>query len=284
MNPNDVSSLLRSGREYLAERGMEAPYLDAQLFMMECLGIDKMELLMRPNYVLNEEEKDCYWAMIKKRGDNIPTQYILGRCEFMSLDFCVDENVLIPRPDTEILVETVLEKANKNRIRKIIDIGTGSGAIAVSLVKYGIEKATAFDISKGALAVAKKNADLNGVADRITFVNGDALCDELDVSGYDAVVSNPPYIERGVIPKLMPEVKDHEPMNALDGGEDGLDFYRAITKAAAKGLESGGYLFYEIGYNQGSAVSGILEDNGFFDIEVIKDLSGLDRVVCGRKK
>lgn len=283
MSRNNLDGILREGKEYLEKRGIDSPFLDTQIFMMKALGINKIELLMRGSSVLSDEEEKAFFDMVEKRGRHIPSQYIVGECEFMALPFYVDENVLIPRPDTEILVEAVLEKAKKYGIKTITDIGTGSGAIAVSLVKYGIEKANAVDKSEGALTVAKRNAALNGVSESITFIRGDALRSDFEIGDVDGVVSNPPYIERDVIPTLMEEVRDNEPVGALDGGEDGLDFYRAITKNCAKNLKKDGFLFYEIGYNQGSAVSGILKENGFCEVEIIKDLSGLDRVVLGRK-
>ena len=283
MTLNNVRNLVKEGKVYLEQRGIDSPLLDAELFMSEALGVSRMSLLLEPDREVTEAEKKRYFEMLEKRGKNVPAQYILGRCEFMSLDFCVNENVLIPRPDTEILVETVLEKAKETGINSITDIGTGSGCIAVSLAKYGIDRVKAVDISPKALETAAKNAALNGIADKIEFLQADALSPNFEINNVDAVVSNPPYIETDIIPTLMKEVKDYEPMNALDGGSDGLVFYRAITKSAAKGLKKGGYVFYEIGYNQGKAVSDILKAEGFEDINIVKDLSGLDRVVYGRK-
>lgn len=280
---NNVRSLVKEGRIYLEQRGIDSPLLDAELFMSEALGVSRISLLSEPNREITETEKNRYFEMLKKRGSNIPAQYILGRCEFMSLDFYVNENVLIPRPDTEILVETVLKKAKETGLKSVTDIGTGSGCIAVSLAKYGMDRVKAVDISPKALETAAKNAALNGVADKIGFLQADALSPDFEIKNVDAVVSNPPYIETDVIPTLMNEVKDYEPMNALDGGSDGLIFYRAITNAAAKGLKKGGYVFYETGYNQGKAVSDILKAEGFENINIVKDLSGLDRVVYGRK-
>lgn len=283
MKPCNARELVKEGRIYLESRGVDSPLLDAELFMAEAIGISRMELLLEPMREVEESERERYSAMLKKRGDNIPAQYILGRCEFMSLDFCVNENVLIPRPDTEILVETVLEKAAQNGINSIMDIGTGSGCIAVSLAKYGINNVKAVDISRDALKIAAENAALNGVDGKIEFSFADALAPDFKVTGVDAAVSNPPYIKTEVIPTLMDEVKRYEPMGALDGGKDGLVFYRAITKAANRDLKTGGYIFYEIGYDQGKEVSDILKMAGFNDINIVKDLSGLDRVVYGRK-
>ncbi len=285
MSQNNIGTVLVAGRNYLEASGIELPALEADIFMMRALGdINKMELFMYLTDFIYEDEEALFWEMVMKRCDRIPSQYILNTCEFMGLDFYVDENVLIPRPDTETLVEKVLAEAKGGQIKNIIDIGTGSGAIAISLVKNGIEKATAFDISEGALGVARKNAESNGVSGQMEFVHGDILNDEVDFGSFDAVISNPPYIRKDVIPTLMEEVRNHEPIGALDGGEDGLIFYREITKKAAQTLKEGGWLFYEIGYDQGEDVKKILSDNGFVGVEVIKDLAGNDRVVWGRKR
>ncbi len=284
MSLNNIGTILRAGRDYLAANGIDLPALEADIFMMKALGdISKMDLFMYLEDFIHEDEEMFFWEMVMKRCDHIPSQYILGNCEFMGLEFEVNENVLIPRPDTEILVETVLDKAKIDGIGNIIDIGTGSGAIAISLVKNGIKNAAAVDISEKALEVAERNAVKNGVKENINFFKADALSDDFSVKGYDAVISNPPYIRSDVIPTLMPEVKDNEPMGALDGGEDGLIFYRKITEKAADELNEGCWLFYEIGYDQGEEVRNILTSKDFKDVEVIKDLSGNDRVVCGRK-
>lgn len=279
-----ILTVLRAGRDYLNAKGIENPSFDADMLMMKALGdISRIDLFMYMAEPIEDDEEEEFYEMIKRRGEHIPLQYILGKCEFYGLEFDVDERVLIPRADTETLVEAVLEKAKDGGLHHVLDIGTGSGAIAVSLVKNGVDRAVGFDKSADALEVAKKNADKNGVGDRIKFMQGDILEDEVSFGVFDAVVSNPPYIRTDVIPTLMEEVKDHEPMNALDGGEDGLIFYREITKKAAESLKEGGWLFYEIGYDQGEEVSGILTENGFECVEVRKDLAGNDRVVMGRK-
>ena len=279
-----ILTVLRAGRDYLNAKGIENPSFDADMLMMKALGdISRIDLFMYMAEPIEDDEEEEFYEMIKRRGEHIPLQYILGKCEFYGLEFDVDERVLIPRADTETLIEAVLEKAKDGALHHVLDIGTGSGAIAVSLVKNGVDRAVGFDKSADALEVAKKNADKNGVADRIKFMQGDILEDEVSFGVFDAVVSNPPYIRTDVIPTLMEEVKDHEPMNALDGGEDGLIFYREITRKAAESLKVGGWLFYEIGYDQGEEVSSLLKESGFECVEVRKDLAGNDRVVMGRK-
>lgn len=280
-----ILTVLRAGRDYLHAKGIENPSYDADMLMMKALGdISRMDLFMYMAEPIEDEEEEEFFEMIKRRGEHYPLQYILGKSGFYGLEFEVDERVLIPRADTESLVEAVLEKVKSGEVKSFIDIGTGSGAIAVSLVKNGAESAVAFDVSCGALEVAKKNADKNGVGERISFVHGDILNDDVSFGEFDAVVSNPPYIRTEVIPTLMEEVKDHEPMNALDGGGDGLIFYREITRKAAESLKEGGWLFYEIGYDQGEEVGSLLKENGFECVEVRKDLAGNERVVMGRKR
>ena len=285
MNPNRLDSLLVQAGQKLKESGVGQYQLDCQLFMMKATGFTKVQLFTQNDYLLDCGEAEDFWEMVGKRAERIPTQYILGGCQFMGLDFLVSEAVLIPRPDTEILVETILEYKKTNEIHKILDVGTGSGCIPISLLHYGIDWAVAVDISGDALEVAKKNALLNNVLDRIQFINSD-LFEKLDdkcLGAFDAIVSNPPYIEKEEIQGLMPEVKDYEPMIALDGGADGLDFYRKIAAEGKKFLSAKGWIFFEIGYNQGASVSKLLKIEGFEDVKVIKDLAGLDRVVLGKK-
>jgi len=284
MSQNKLEDMLTKARQMLKNEGVGEYQLDAQLFMMKATGFTKVQLFTKNDYCLNNNEAEDFWDMVNKRAKRIPTQYIIGNCQFMGLDFLVSEGVLIPRQDTEILVETILEYRKNNEINNIIDIGTGSGCIPISLLSYGINNAIAVDISNDAIEVAKKNAALNKVLNRIQFINSnlfEALGEEY-YGKFDAIVSNPPYIAKDIIKGLMPEVKDFEPMIALDGGDDGLDFYKKIVPEGKKYLSSNGWMFFEIGYDQGVAVSRLLEEEGFHKIEVIKDLAGLDRVVLGK--
>lgn len=284
MSQNKLDNLLMLASQKLKNDGVGEYILDAQLFMMEATGFTKVQLFTKNDYCLNNTEAEKFWNMVDKRAKRIPTQYIIGRCQFMGLNFLVSNAVLVPRPDTENLVETILEYKKNNVINSVMDIGTGSGCIPISLLHYGVDKAVALDISAGAIEVAKKNAELNHVLDRIQFINSnlfEALGDE-QIGKFDAIVSNPPYIAKDVIKGLMPEVKDYEPMIALDGGDDGLDFYKEIIPKGKKYLSAKGWMFFEIGYDQGVAVSNLLKAEGFEKIEVIKDLAGLDRVVLGK--
>lgn len=278
-----VKELLSQGSKRLKESGAGEFNLDAQLFMMKAAGLTKVQLFTKDDYILTEEETKDFEEMIKKREQKIPAQYILGECEFMNINFKVESGVLIPRADTEILVETILDYGKRHAINKIIDVGTGSGCIPISLGKFGIKELWAIDISDTALRVAAENAKNNNV--NINFIKSDLFKEISDSfeGFFDAVVSNPPYIETGVIPSLMEEVKNHEPFSALDGGEDGLDFYRAIVKDGKRFLKEKGWMFFEIGFNQGEAVSFLLREEGFINIEIIKDLAGMDRVVLGMK-
>ena len=218
-----------------------------------------------------------YRLVLKKRGERVPLQYITGVQEFMGLPFKVNSHVLIPRQDTETLVEEALKVLEPDM--EVLDLCTGSGCIVISLLKHarvGIS-GTASDISKQALLIAKENAKQNQVETEL--VRSDLF---QNITGkYDVIISNPPYIPTGELSGLMPEVRDFEPLEALDGAEDGLFFYREITRMGKNFLKSNGYLYFEIGHNQGRQVAFLMEKNGFRNIKVIKDLAGNDRVAFG---
>lgn len=203
----------------------------------------KTSVLINGDKYLQIEKKSFLTQWFRSVKKAFQSQYILGKCEFMGYEFFVDENVLIPRPDTEVLVETVLNVSQKENFQNVIDMCTGSGCIAVSLVLNGIKSVEACDISQGALSIAKKNAEHNNASDKIRFIQGDLFQNVDKNLNFDAVVSNPPYIPTDDINGLMREVRDNEPLNALDGGTDGLDFYRRITKDSLEYLADGGYLF-----------------------------------------
>lgn len=249
---------------------------DTDLLFRSVLNKNPVELLMHKSDTLTPDEENRIDDGIKRIASGEPLQYVVGNTEFMSLEFDVNPSVLIPRSDTECLVEEIIKKAPPSP--KILDIGTGSGCIAVSLAYY-IKDADvyAMDISRDALNTAKRNAKKHNV--HINFTHHDIMT---PYSGdFDILVSNPPYIETDVIPTLDLNVKGFEPHLALDGGINGLDFYTQITASAPNILKSGGQLFYEVGHNQAEAVAKIMSKN-FTDIEFIKDLCGINRVVCGR--
>ena len=279
---NTVETALLWAKKLLKNSECESYSLDAELFMMKVLDISRVKLFIDMDRKLSDSEFSSFKELVEKRSSGVPTQYILGSCEFMSLDFEVNPFTLIPRNDTEILVETAIESFEKNGTKTFIDIGTGSGCIAISLARYTGATCVAVDISQGAIETAKRNAYKNGVSEKINFVLSD--CFENIDEKFDAIVSNPPYIKTDVIKGLMREVRDNEPYNALDGGSDGLYFYRKISNEAKNYLNEKGSIFFEIGYDQGEEVRDILLNEGFSDVRIIKDLAGLDRVVTGVKK
>lgn len=279
-----IAEALREGKLRLKAAGKEAYAFEAELLLEKAAGLNRTALFLRGEESLSDEVLAVYEGYLSEREQGRPTQYILGEWEFMGLPFCVGEGVLIPRGDTEVLVETILEKQQAEPLRSILDIGTGSGCIPVSLGHYGsFEKIMAVDISPKALGYATKNADENII--NIDFYESDLFTNvPAEWKGrLDAIVSNPPYIPKKDIEELMTEVKDFEPMNALDGGEDGLDFYRAIVEQAKDWLVDGGWLFFEIGYDQGEDLRKLLHEFGYTEIEIRQDLAGLDRVAMGRK-
>ena len=252
---------------------------NALLLLEYVCGSRRQDIYLKPGRILSAEETERFDKLVKARQERIPLQQLTGKAYFMGLEFAVDENVLIPRQDTEILVERVLKDGADGK--RLLDMCTGSGCIPVSLAVHAqVAAAAACDISAAALKVARRNAADNK-AD-IAFYEGDmfdALPSGLKGS-FDIITSNPPYIRSGDIAGLMPEVKDHEPSCALDGGTDGLVFYRRIAEEAGIWLKSGGRIYMEIGYDQGEDVTAVFAAAGYKDTEVIKDLAGLDRVVC----
>lgn len=280
-----IGQILKDGKEQLENNNISDSNIDAQLLLMEVLKCDRIKLIVDyKEYVTNDQEK-MYMNFLKERSKGKPTQYILGYQEFMGFDFKVNENVLIPRQDTEMLIETILKEANEIEFKQIMDIGTGSGCIPVCLCKLVKEiKAVAVDISEEALKIASNNAILNNVEDKITFINSD-LFEKVSKEYYnyfDAIISNPPYIPSKTVETLMTEVKDFEPHLALDGGNDGLEFYRKIVQNSSKFLKSGGYLFFEVGHDQSEEVMKMMTQRNFKDVKIIKDLAGINRVVYGK--
>ena len=279
-----IAEALREGKMRLKAAGKEAYAFEAELLLEKAAGLNRTALFLRGEEVLSEEVLAVYEGFLQEREQGRPTQYILGEWEFMGLPFSVGEGVLIPRADTEVLVETILERQQKESMKSILDIGTGSGCIPISLGHYGkFEHIMAVDISQKALGYATKNAHDNQI--KIDFYESDLFTNlPAEWKGnLDAIVSNPPYIPKKDIEELMTEVKDFEPMNALDGGEDGLDFYRAIVEQGREWLKDGGWLFFEIGYDQGEDLRNLLHESGYTEVEVRQDLAGLDRVALGRK-
>ena len=270
--------LLKKGENELLASDISDAAIDAWYLFEYVTDMSRASFFIRRNEEIPEEQANAYIEVIEKRKKRIPLQHITGKQEFMGLDFFVNENVLVPRQDTECLVENVISYAND---KKILDMCTGSGCIAISIDRLCENaKVTAVDFSEKALVVAKENNALNK-AD-VTFFQSDLF--ENVEKQYDVIVSNPPYIKTEEIESLMDEVRIHEPMMALDGDCDGLKFYKKIAKEGRQYLRSNGIIFFEIGYDQGQTVPAILEENGYKDIKVYKDLSGNDRVVTAGKE
>lgn len=264
------------GVKRLCEADIPDAKLDARLLLEFVCGTDRNTLLVYGDKERSKEETEKYNELIKRRADRIPLQHLTNEQEFMGLSFYVDENVLIPRQDTEILVEEAMLHLKDGM--RILDMCTGSGCILLSLLHYSNEcEGVGVDLSPEALKVAQKNAV--NLQENPRFIESNLF--EKVEGKFGMIVSNPPYIETNVVATLMPEVKDHEPMMALDGMEDGLFFYRKIVEEARHYLYDGAGLFFEIGYNQGKAVSSLMEKNGFRDVKITKDYAGLDRVVSG---
>lgn len=258
------------------------PRLDVETLLQKVLDVDRLYILLNLDRYLSDDEEKLFNKFIEERLNNRPVAYIVENREFMGLDLYVKEGVLIPRPDTEVLVEEVIELGKDKGPINILDIGTGSGAITVSLAKYLVNaKITSVDISNIALEIGKKNAQSNDVDDRITFIKSDLFTNIDKDMKFDIIVSNPPYIKREVIETLDKQVKDFEPYNALEGGIDGLDFYRAITTQGKNYLNKGGILAYEVGHDQSEDVSKLMEKDGYTNIYTRKDLQQIDRVVIG---
>lgn len=264
--------------------------LDARYLLMEAFGLNASEFLLRRMQAVKDGDESqakaaaVYREMLAKRSRRIPLQYITGVQYFMGLEFLVDERVLIPRQDTEDLVELVLRE-NPQKEKRVLDMCTGSGCIAVSLAALGgYEQVTAVDVSDGAVCVARENAARLQVSDRVQIVKSSLYEEKTAILGndgkrYDVIVSNPPYIPTEMIKGLQPEVRDYEPALALDGTADGLYFYRELAMKSREFLAPGGTIYLEIGYDQGEAVSGLLRGAGYTDVTVIKDTPGLDRIV-----
>ena len=272
----NIKDVLIFGRNYLIEYKVEDAYIIAKELLEYVFKVEKEKIIIQENKEANSKEIDQYKSLLTKIANGIPVQYITNNQEFMKLSFYVDENVLIPQPDTEILVEEIL-KLYSNKECKILDLCTGSGAIAISLKKF-VPNAdiTAVDISEKALEIAQKNA--KKLETKINFLKSD-LFDKLDNKKFDIIVSNPPYIRKDEIKKLSEEVQK-EPKIALDGGEDGLDFYRIIAEQAINYLKTGSFLCFEIGYNQKNDVIKIIEDEqNYKNTYCKKDLYGNDRII-----
>jgi release factor glutamine methyltransferase len=282
----EINELLRLGVEVLKDKDFSNPQLESRLILSKLLNVDISYLYAHGDEEVSLDIGQEFRNIINKRACGYPFQYLIKYKEFMGLDFYIEEGVLIPRPDTEILVEYVLDYISRNHHCediKILDIGSGSGAISLSIAHYA-PNSNVYGVDIGDIPIKianinKERFNLNNV----DFIKGNLFEPFYDKNlSFNIIVSNPPYIPSLDIEDLQTEVKDYEPRLALDGGQDGLDFYRRITTEAKDFLAKDGLLIFEIGYNQASYVKSLLEDRGFINIEIIRDLQGLDRVVLGR--
>lgn len=285
-NCETIQDALSEGIKSLKEAGIESYILESQLLLGKVINKDRLFIMVNKDYKVSDEEIKEYLKLIDIRKEKMPIKYILGTCEFMGLRFKIKEGVLIPRPDTEILVERSLEVIEKNSYKNISDVCCGSGIIGISLASF-INKINVdcFDIESVPLEVTCENIKLNKLENQVKVFKSNLLEYAIKNSiKYDMIVSNPPYIKKNEIINLMEDVKNYEPHVALDGGDDGLYFYKMIVEQSKTILNNEGSIAFEIGYDQKEEVSCILESNGFVNIECYKDLAGLDRVVLGTLK
>lgn len=283
----NIKEVLVNTEEYFKKNDIESPRLDAEVLLAELLDMERIKLYVNFDYPLKDEEIAEYREMIKKRAKNIPVAYIIGHKEFMSLDFYVDENVLLPRPETEILVEYLIDYFKEKEMESIniVEVGTGSGAIMVSLGHYlKNSRILGVEIEEGALKVTRKNIERFSLNERLKVTRGDLLKPLIkkDIKNVDLVVSNPPYISEKEMKKLPPEVKK-EPKKALYGGLEGLEIYKKLIPQSIKVLRDEGIIALEIGYNQAKAVKKILKENNFTDIEIRQDYADRDRFILAYK-
>ena len=272
-----LKGLLADGAKMLTQAGIDEAELDAGYILEYITGLNSAQYFIHSEDIIEKNKAEEFFRLIERRSKRIPLSYVIGTRDFFGLTFKVDENVLIPEQETELLVEEVIKYSEG---KSVLDMCTGSGCIAISIALFGKpSKVAASDISEKALEVARENAK-SLKAGEISFIQGDMFENVTDK--FDIIVSNPPYIETGEIDELMPEVRDYIPRLALDGDIDGLKFYRIISKEAVKKLNKNGRIFYEIGYNQSRAVASILLENGFTDVKIMKDYSGLDRIVMAK--
>ena len=278
-----VLEAINLSTEFLEKKEIESPRINAELLLAHALNCKRLDLYLSYDRPLNEDEVKVYREFIRRRIKSEPLQYIIGKVEFYGIEFNVNPSVLIPRQETEILVETIINSVNKDGSLKILDVGVGSGNISISLAKHlPYSKITATDISEQALETAKANAEMNNVLEKINFIKHDILSHNLN-DEFDIVVSNPPYISREEFPQLKDELKVYEPQNALTDFSDGLNYYRIISSKAKEFVKNNGKIFFEVGQGQVEDVKRILAENNFNEISIVKDYLKIDRVISGVK-
>jgi len=281
-----VLELLNLTANFFEQKGIESARLNAELLLADILRCKRLDLYLSFDKPVKEEEVDNYRAFVKRRGNREPLQYILGYVEFYGLTFLVNKNVLIPRQETELLIETILKTTDKEVHLNILDIGTGSGIIAVTLAKHlPNAKIFAVDKSDDAITVAKQNAVAHNVAQQITYLQNDVLKSSLPMDKkIDIIVSNPPYVSLNEFQSLQKEIIVHEPNFAVTDFSDGLTFYREIIESSKNYLNENGKIFFELGAGQSAQVKALFELHNFSSIEIRKDYSNIDRVIKGEWK
>lgn len=286
--PWTVQKLLDWTREHFRTRGLESPRLCAELLLAHCLGCERIELYTRYASVPNDEQRARFRELVRRAAAGEPIAYLVGHREFFGLDLRVTPDVLIPRPETEVLVERTIELVRKSggRLRSILDLGTGSGCIAVSLARHLPDvQIAASDISEAALAVARENAERLGVAGRIELRAGNLFEPWADRMPFDVIVTNPPYIAEPELPELPATVRDYEPRVALVAGDDGLAVLRRITEQLPTALRPGGHLLTELAWNQAAAARRLFEQSGqFCELHTYRDALNHERVLHGVRK
>jgi release factor glutamine methyltransferase len=262
---------------YLEEKGIESPRLNAELLLAGILNCKRLDLYLMFERPLNDEEVQSYREYIARRGKFEPLQYILGEVEFYGLKLKVSKDVLVPRPETELLVEEAIKLSSEVNVKTIIDIGSGSGNIAISLAKNlnGV-KVTSIDLSSSAIKVAEANAGFNGVNDKIDFINS-GIEEYQTNQQFDLIVSNPPYVSEQDYSSLQKEILEYEPIESVTDKSDGYKFYRLISERSNDFLKNGGYLLFEMASGQSEKIKSILEQNNFSDIKIVKDYQNIDR-------
>jgi release factor glutamine methyltransferase len=280
-----VGGLLQWTEQFFKQKGVESPRLDAQILLAHVLGCDRIHIYTRFAEEVGEDRRAQFRELVRRRVERSPVAYLVGRKEFYNLSFEVSSAVLIPRPATESLVVRALELLKPLPAPRILDVGTGSGCIAVSVAKqHSGARVVAVDISAEALAIARRNVDRLGVAGRIQLLNGDLYAGLTDAAPFDLIVSNPPYIPSAVISGLAPDVRDHEPCLALDGGPDGFAVFDRLIAGAADRLAAGGWLLVEIGFDQETeALSRLAAAPGLVSGPTVRDADGHPRVITARR-
>lgn len=281
-----VLEAIKLATEYFEKKQIESPRVNAEILLADILKCKRLDLYLKFDQPLKDYEVDKYREYIARRGKYEPVQYITGSAEFYGLNFSVDKSVLIPRPETEILVETIINQFKDKKTILILDIGTGSGNISITLAKFlARSHVTSIDISPEAIEKAKYNSTLNGIDGNIDFIAQDVFSENYSFDKkFDLIVSNPPYISVEEYPVLQNEIVYFEPKIALTDEGDGLKYYKHISKIARDLLNENGKLFFEIGKGQSNDIRGIMEDNLFEEIEVVKDYQQIDRVISGKMK